>query len=223
MKISEDARPTSVTQLTVPASQALSPSFCGVQFIPSKHHVSSTCLASACASNQPESLEVTTNCSIPPEVFGGGGSIFLYGVPTNTAQLHNVRWTNTCVSLAKNLSSCVLSHACFSRTSSLLCLLQQNFPPQVCLSLSHLCSHVYPSKTPSNSLFKEPLTFHFRRLQAWPLMQMSYMQRYNQTSFKYASGFFFFFKWLLSRIFLPIWQNYVFVKKRTGGFMQPRT
>ena len=42
--------------------------------------------------------------------------------------------------------SCV----CFSRTSSLLCLLQLNIPSRVC-----------PSKTPSNRLSKEPLSFHF--------------------------------------------------------------
>ena len=42
-KISEDERPTSIAQLAVPASQALSLSLCGVLFIPSKHHVSSTC------------------------------------------------------------------------------------------------------------------------------------------------------------------------------------
>jgi hypothetical protein len=35
----------------------LSPSLHGVLFIPSKHHVSSTWLASACASYQPESTE----------------------------------------------------------------------------------------------------------------------------------------------------------------------
>ena len=46
---------------------------------------------------------------------------------------------HTCVLLAKNLSSHVLLHACFSRTSSHLCLLQWNIPSWVCLSLSHLC------------------------------------------------------------------------------------
>ena len=123
-KISEDLRPTSIAQLAVPASQALSPSLCGVLFIPSKHHVSSTCLASACASNHPESLEAAANCSTPPEVFW---CISLYG-RTNAAQLCSVRWTNTCVSLAKNLSSRVLSCAYFSRTSFHLCLLQLNIP-----------------------------------------------------------------------------------------------
>jgi hypothetical protein len=34
--------------------------------------------------------------------------VFLYRVPTNGAEPHNVRWTNTYVSLAENLSSYVL-------------------------------------------------------------------------------------------------------------------
>jgi hypothetical protein len=68
-KISEDWRSTGVAQLAVPASQALSPALCGVLFIPSKHHMSSMYLASACVSNQPGSLEAATNCSTPPQVF----------------------------------------------------------------------------------------------------------------------------------------------------------
>jgi hypothetical protein len=92
--------------------------------------------------------EVARNCSTPPEVFW---CVSLYGVPINGAQLHNVRQTSACVSLATNPSSRVLSRACFSRTSFHLCPLQLNVP-----------SRVYPSKTPSNWLCKEPLSFHFR-------------------------------------------------------------
>ena len=92
---------------------------------------------SAHASNQPQSLEVATNCSTPSEVFLM--SFFPMASLTNAAQLHSVRQTNTCASLAKHLPSHVLSQACFSRISSLLCLLQQNVPSQVCLRLSHLC------------------------------------------------------------------------------------
>ena len=55
-----------------------------------------------------------------------------------------------CMPLLKNPSSCVLSHACFSRTSFLLCLLQLNVPSRVC-----------PSKIPSNWLSQEPLSFYF--------------------------------------------------------------
>jgi hypothetical protein len=52
-------------------------------------------------------------------------------------QLNYVMWTNTCMFLAKSPSSRVLSHACSSRTSSLLCLLQLNFPSLV--FLFYLC------------------------------------------------------------------------------------
>jgi hypothetical protein len=76
--------------------------------------------------------------------------VSLYGVPTNAAQPHYERRTNTCALLAKNPSSRVLSRACFSRTSSLLRLLQRKIPLCLC-----------PSKTPSNRLSKEPLRFHF--------------------------------------------------------------
>ena len=108
-RISEDMRPPSVAQLAGPASQALSLSLCGVLFIPSTHHVSSTCLASAWVLPQ--------QCIQPARV---------HRVPTNAAQLHNARGTNTCASLAKNPSSCILhmlalaehplSCVCFSET-----------------------------------------------------------------------------------------------------------
>jgi hypothetical protein len=80
--------------------------------------------------------------------------VSLYGVLTNPAHLCNVRQTNTCMLLTKNPSSCVLSHACFSRTSFHLCLLQLYVTSCVCLS-----------KTPSNWLSKEPLSLHFRQKQ----------------------------------------------------------
>ena len=74
VEISENLRGTSIAQLAVPASQALSPSLCQVLFIPSKHHVFyvpcfSTGLALVCAFNQSESMEVARNCSTPLEVF----------------------------------------------------------------------------------------------------------------------------------------------------------
>ena len=64
-KISKDERPTSIVQLAVPASQAPSLSLCGVLFILSKRHMSSTGLASAHASNQPESTEAARNTCTP--------------------------------------------------------------------------------------------------------------------------------------------------------------
>ena len=66
--------------------------------------------------------------------------VSLYVVPTNAARPHNVRWTNTHVLLAKHPSSRVRSRACFSRTSSLLCLLQQNLPSDSALGF-HSCVH----------------------------------------------------------------------------------
>ena len=68
-----------------------------------KLQVSLSQLISLCQSG-PHSAEVARSCSITQKVF----CLFvwwvsLYGVPTDAAQLHNVRWTNTCVSLAKNL------------------------------------------------------------------------------------------------------------------------
>jgi hypothetical protein len=124
-------------------------------------------LVSAYTSNQPESLQATTNCST---LSGDFWCISFYGVPINAAQLHNVRQTS--VSLAKNRSSRVLSHACFSRTSSLLCLLPVPLKcsfmylpwPFIPVStLTNVPSRVCPSKTPS-LLSKEPLSFHFTLL-----------------------------------------------------------
>jgi hypothetical protein len=128
-----------------------------------------TCLSKglfpACSTNQPQSLEATRNCSIPSEIFWRTS---LYGFLTNEAQLCNVKWINTCMFLANNPSSCVLSCVCCIRIFSLLCMLQWNIPLGVCLSLSHLRplywnipSCVCPSKIPSNWLSKEPLRFPF--------------------------------------------------------------
>jgi hypothetical protein len=113
-----------------------------------------SCLSWHHSANQPESKEAARNYSTPSENFW---CISLYGVLTNGAQLCNVRQTNTCMPLAKN-PSLVLSCACFSRTSFLLCLLQPDVPSQVCLSLSHLCALqentlwcACPSQTPSHT------------------------------------------------------------------------
>jgi hypothetical protein len=95
-------------------------------------------------------------------------------IPSNAAQPRNVRQTNTCTLLVKNPSSRV----CFSRTSSLRCLLQWSLPSGACLSLSHLCPlqqnfmrlpqccplHVFaPAKHWHNWLSKEPLSFPFTK------------------------------------------------------------
>ena len=124
------------------------------------------CLSWHHSANQPEPSKAVRNCRIPPEALWW---VSFYEVPTNGAQLHNVRWTNTCVLLAKSPSSRVLSHACFSRTSSLLCLLQLNIPSWVCLSLSSVSTsgkHCFTCLPQQNTiqhswLSKEPLNFHF--------------------------------------------------------------
>jgi len=121
----------SIAQLAVPANQAPSPALWYLQCPPRAWPQHG--FASACASNPSESLEMAANCSSPPEAFW-----YVFGVLAIAAQLINVRQTNVYMSLAKNLSSHVLSRACFSRTSSFLCLVQLNVPSWVCLSLSHL-------------------------------------------------------------------------------------
>lgn len=101
----------------------------------SKHHVSSTGLGSAPVLPQDLHLWQLALLCQSAWVFGNRKKlqhltrrffwcISLYGVPTNAAQLHNVRRTNSCLLLAKNFSSHALSCACFSRAYSLLCLLQ---------------------------------------------------------------------------------------------------
>ena len=66
--------------------------------------------------------------------------VSLYSVITSRAQQSNVRETNTYMSLEKNPPSHVFSHACFSKTSFHLCLLQLHIPSCVC-----------PSKTASDT------------------------------------------------------------------------
>jgi hypothetical protein len=115
-KISEDVRPTSVAQLAVPASQALSitpqsPIYT-LQTSRVLHVPGTSCLSMYIQTGilgSGNKLQYTTR-----SFFG----VFLFGVPTSAAQLHSVRQTNTCVLLAKILSSHVHSYACFSRTSS---------------------------------------------------------------------------------------------------------
>ena len=128
--ITEDWRPRSLlcraSYASKPPSQSVESYLYSLQ---TSHVLHGSCLSTCiCLSwhlsvSQPESEEAARNCSTPPEVFW---CISLYGVLTNAAQLCNVRQTNTCMLLAKNPSSRVLSCACFSRTSFHLCLLQQN-------------------------------------------------------------------------------------------------
>lgn len=84
-------------------------------------------------------------------------------VLTNAAQLLNVRQTDTCVLLH------VLSQACFSRTSFLLCLLLLNVPSPVCLILSSvstsgkLCFRCMPQQNTIRQLpLQRTLKFPFQ-------------------------------------------------------------
>jgi hypothetical protein len=123
-----------------------------------------SCLSCQHSANQPRSGR--QEATLPPELFW---CVSLCGVPTSGTQLHNVRRTNTCISLAKNPSSRVLSCAWFSRISYHLCLLQWNIPSRVCFSKQSF--HVYlpqentpscvcPNKTPSGTIiFQRTLMF----------------------------------------------------------------
>jgi hypothetical protein len=96
--------------------------------------MSSTSLASACAPVSAHiilpispSLQHTTRC------FLMCFSLWSLDKCSSTTQC---KVDQLCVLLAKTLSPCILLHVCFSRTSSLLCLLQPNIPLRVCPSLS---------------------------------------------------------------------------------------
>lgn len=82
-------------------------------------------------------------------------------------------------SVGSFLTSYVLSHACFNKTSLHLCPLQRNIPSHVCLNKtsSHPCliqrnipTCVCPNRTPSDTTDfpklrkNKPLSFHFRKL-----------------------------------------------------------
>jgi hypothetical protein len=135
------------------------------------------CLSWHHSANQPEPSKAVRNCRIPPEALWW---VSFYEVPTNGAQLHNVRWTNTCVFLAKSPSSRVLSHACFSRISFLFYLFWWNISLRVCLSLSPVSTsekHSFMCLPQQNTiqhnwLSKEPLSFHFRY--QWPKIVNAY-------------------------------------------------
>ena len=98
------------------------------------------------------------------------GPHFLIGATTWDEHVQTITQISTCVSLAKNPLSCVLSHVCFSRTSSLLYLLQWNVPSQVCLSLSPVSTsgkHSFTCLPQQNTIWhnwisKEPLSLYFK-------------------------------------------------------------
>jgi hypothetical protein len=161
-------RTTNIAQLAIPASQAVSFSLWSPVYTFQASlvlHVPCLTLATASASNKPESSEVATNCSTPPQFIYLFFSCVSMASAQNAAQLGNVRQTYTCMPLTNNLSSCVLSHACFSRTSSLLDLFQQTFLHES-VQAFHNCVHFnkmfLSSFAPANSIqqtFQRTLRF----------------------------------------------------------------
>ena len=79
----------------------------------------------------------------------------------------HVRWANTCVSMLKNSSSSVLSHACFSRTYVHLCLLWRTLPSRMCLLQWKLPSHTASNTTDSQSTGKFPLEVNVAITPQW--------------------------------------------------------
>ena len=121
------------------------------------------CLSWHHSANQPKSSKAAGSHNTPPKGFC---FVSLYGGPTNAAQLCNERQTNTCVLLVKTPSSRVLSHACFSRTSFHLCLLQPNIPAlafHLCPLQGNAPSRVLPQQNTTRHtwLSKERLSFYF--------------------------------------------------------------
>ena len=121
-KISKDLRPTSIAQLAVPTSQAQPLSLSIESF---RYPLQTSCvLHRSCLSRASVSADITLPIRSSPWKWQEtvayhqkffGAILSLYRVLTSVTQLCNVRWTNTCLLLAKNLSSCDLS-----RTSCVL-------------------------------------------------------------------------------------------------------
>lgn len=84
------------------------------------------------------------------------GCVSLYGAPTNAAPLHNVRQTNISVSLAKNPSSRILSHACLTEHPLSCVCFSEMFLQESALAF-HTCIH-----------FKETLLHVFAPAQHHP-------------------------------------------------------
>ena len=126
---------------------------------------------SSCGSTQKKPLGSPISLSPQKQQEATGTSqevlwrVSLYEATTSWTQQCNVRWTNTCVLLARNSegrakqtnapastvggvvfiyipSLWVFSHVCYGKTSFHLCLLQQNILSDVCLSKTslHLCA-----------------------------------------------------------------------------------
>jgi hypothetical protein len=119
-KISEDSRP-----ITKPRSALVT--VCQVLFIPSKHHVSPWVLPQHVLSVSDDiTLPISPSSQKWPETAADHQKSFGAFLSMESHQCSSTTQCNTCVSLAKHPSSHVLSCACSSRTSFLLCLLLLN-------------------------------------------------------------------------------------------------
>ena len=132
-------------------------------------HYSITCALSqhgSCPSKCIQSAQVLGNSNKLQHTTRSFLVRFSLGLPTNVAQLHNVR-QSILVWLAKNPSSGVLSRARFSRTSSLLCLLQRNDPYEfalafhTCVHFNKIFLHVFAQQNTIQLTFQRTLKFLF--------------------------------------------------------------
>jgi hypothetical protein len=104
--------------------------------------------------------------------------------PTNAALLCSVRLTNTCVLLAKNPSSRVLSCACFSRVPSLLRLLPSftRLPlPCTCVHFKKTLLHRFaPAEhLPTQLTFQRTLCTSFVSGFSWPSLSPILLPQYK--------------------------------------------
>ena len=126
------------------------------------------------------------NCSTSPEVFWGHFSVWSPNKFRSAMQCKADQYM-TCVLLAKNPLSRVLSSACFSRTSFHLCLLQPNVLSQVCLSLSPMSASGKHSFMCLSQKKHHPIQLTFQRNLKFPL----------HSRVKASSGFFYFLSYSL--------------------------
>ena len=147
----DQCRLTSIAQLAVTASQAQSLLLRGVLFIPSTHHVFSQVL--------PQHVHPVRPSPRSPKIYHS----------TTQCKVDQYMRVNS-------KESVIMCHrVCFSRTSSLLCLLQPNIPSWVCLSLSPMSTsgkHTFvclPQQNPieHNWLSREPLNSHFTHMHTY--------------------------------------------------------
>lgn len=111
----KDSRPTGIAQLAVKASQA-QPQFVtvpGVLFILSPNIMCLPLVFPQHVWLSQLTAQVGRSGKKPQHTVRCFRCFSLYGVQTKGVQLCSVRWTNICILVGKNPSSCVVSCACF--------------------------------------------------------------------------------------------------------------